>query len=436
MLKGVEKLQPGHYLSVNGTLVNTTAYYELEINSGGYGQYSYKDAQARLIGLMNESVKERMISDVPLGAFLSGGIDSSIIVALASAHTRNLKTFSVGYRDNPLFDETSYAELVARKYNTDHTVFSLTNSDFLEHIFEILDYLDEPFADSSAIPTYILCKKTREHVTVALSGDGGDEVFSGYNKHRAEWQIRQKSLINSLIVSGAPLWKAIPKSHGNKLTNLFRQMDKFAAGAKLSIRERYWRWATVSGPETVNLLLSEHFSQQLEGERIREDKNFYLQTLKTDDFNEVLEVDMRLVLPGDMLVKVDQMSMANSLEVRCPFLDHKVVDFAFGLPASFKIDDKYKKKIVQDAFRSMLPDELYNRPKHGFEIPMLDWLRNELWPLIDDLLGKNFIREQKIFDVDGIEQLKKKLRSHDPGNSHALVWALVVFQYWWKKYYS
>jgi asparagine synthase (glutamine-hydrolysing) len=145
---------------------------------------------------------------------------------------------------------------------------------------------------------------------------------------------------------------------------------------------------------------------------------------------------MNLVLQSDMLVKVDMMSMANSLEVRSPFLDYKVVDFAFGLPEQYKIDGSLKKKIVQDAFRPMLPAELYNRPKQGFEIPLLDWFRKELWGLInDDLLNKQFVEEQGIFNTAAIEDLKKKLHSSNPEDSHATIWALIVFQYWWKKYY-
>jgi asparagine synthase (glutamine-hydrolysing) len=148
-----------------------------------------------------------------------------------------------------------------------------------------------------------------------------------------------------------------------------------------------------------------------------------------------LLADVNLVLVSDMLVKVDMMSMANSLEIRSPFLDAEVVDFAFGLPSQYKIDRTIKKKIVQDTFRDMLPPELYNRPKRGFEIPMLDWLRNELWSLIDDnLLEEKFILEQGIFNVDAIKAIKEKLKSADPGDSHATIWALIVFQYWWKKY--
>jgi asparagine synthase (glutamine-hydrolysing) len=160
-----------------------------------------------------------------------------------------------------------------------------------------------------------------------------------------------------------------------------------------------------------------------------------LEVIGKDDYNEMLVADMNLVLLSDMLVKVDMMSMANSLEIRSPFLDYKVVDFAFSLPAAYKINGQIKKRIVQDAFRPMLPEELYNRPKQGFEIPLLEWFRNELWGLInDDLLNRKFVADQGIFNPEAIEALKQKLKSNNPEDSHATIWALIVFQYWWKKY--
>ncbi|RYD51960.1 MAG: asparagine synthase (glutamine-hydrolyzing) [Sphingobacteriales bacterium] len=436
MIEGVRKLAPGHWMKLDSDGSGTEQpWYELHTAPEQYNQYTYEDAQKVLVEKMDAAVQQRLISDVPLGAFLSGGIDSSVVVALASRHTKNLSTFSIGYKNNPFFDETAYAKLVADKYQTNHTVFSLSNDDFLEHLYGVLDYLDEPFADSSALPVYILCKNTRQHVTVALSGDGGDEVFAGYNKHGAEYRIRQQSLKNTVAKMGAPLWKMLPKSRNSKLTNTFRQLHRFAEGARLGTAERYWRWASLAGPEQVKNLLSKSTRQQLDTAFFGQIKAGALAPIQTDDYNEILLTDMSLVLQSDMLVKVDLMSMANSLEVRSPFLDHDVVDFAFGLPAEYKISGTLKKRIVQDAFRKLLPEEIYNRPKQGFEIPLLGWFRNELWPLInEDLLSHRFVSEQGIFDPQAIEALKAKMRSSNPEDSHATIWALIVFQYWWKKY--
>ena len=436
ILNGVVKLKPGHFIRVSKEGMVEKCFYQMDKAGFGTSTLSYEKASRQLVDMMDDSVRKRMISDVPLGAFLSGGIDSSVVVALASRHTSKLNTFSIGYKDNPFFDETAYANLVADKYKTEHTVFSLSNGDFLEHLDSILDYLDEPFADSSAIPVYILSHHTRKHVTVALSGDGGDEVFAGYNKHQAEWRMRQHNLVNTLVKTGAPLWKLLPQSRNGKLTNLVRQLDRFAQGGKLDVKERYWRWAGFQTCEEARNLLSGDLRNGVDKVRYKKDKEHILRHLNGGHaLEDMLLTDMELVLLSDMLVKVDLMSMANSLEVRSPFLDHEVVDFAFTLPTEYKINGKIKKRIVQDAFRSLLPEELYNRPKKGFEIPLLDWFRKELKSRItDDWLNDGFIKEQNIFELTAIQNLKSKLFSNNPGDVHATIWAIIVFQNWWRKY--
>lgn len=387
---------------------------------------------------MEASVQRRLISDVPLGAFLSGGIDSSVVAALASKYTSHLKTFSIGFRDEPMFDETRYANLVAKKIKSDHTVFQLTNDDLFQNLFNVLDYIDEPFADSSALPLYILSMQTRKHVTVALSGDGADELFGGYNKHAAEVRIRSNDGVAKALKVLSPFLKLLPQSRNSKSSNFTRQLNRFTDGMKLSAKERYWRWAGFEEEQTVEKMLLADFSMKT---KFREEylrrKEDSLRFIREDgDVNDVLYTDMKLVLPGDMLTKVDSMSMANSLEVRTPFLDYEVVNFAFSLPLSSKIDSNGRKKIVRDAFRNILPPELYTRNKQGFEVPLLKWFRNELKSLItDDLLSEKLIREQNIFRYEAIDQLKKKLFSNSPGESVDQVWALIVFQYWWKKYF-
>ena len=437
ILADVKKLEAGHYLFISKNNFETKPYYELKWTETD-GSINYNEACSRLELLMDDSVRKRLISDVPLGAFLSGGIDSSVVVALASRHTKHLNTFSIGYADNPFFDETYYANLVAKRYQTNHTVFSLSNHHFLEHINNILSYIDEPFADSSAIPEYILSFYTRKHVTVALSGDGGDEVFAGYNKHAAELRIREKNFLNSLVKAGQPIWKALPQSRNKKSTNFFRQLSRFAEGAKLDVKERYWRWAGFLTEQQAWNLLTPEAQTKIDSNAFGNQKRNLLQYLKDgDSLEDLLATDIGLVLLSDMLVKVDLMSMANSLEVRSPFLDHEVVDFAFSLPTCYKIDKNMKKRIVQDAFRKYLPTELYNRPKHGFEIPLLDWFRKELRSMItDDLLNDKFVAEQGIFDTKSVQQLKTKLFSNNPGDAHATVWALIVFQSWWRNYFN
>ncbi|MGB3777076.1 MAG: asparagine synthase (glutamine-hydrolyzing) [Tunicatimonas sp.] len=442
MLQNVKKLMPGEYLEVSKPRperVQFGTYYQIPFDEARLNpeNLSYEQQQRKLATLLEDSVQKRLVADVPLGTFLSGGIDSSVITTLASRHVDRLNTFSVGYRDEPFFDETRYAQLVAKRLKTDHTVFSLTNRDLYEHLHQMLDYIDEPFADSSAIPVYILSKETRQRVTVALSGDGADELFSGYNKHQAAWRMLHPGLAERGVQKLLPLWQALPKSRQSGLTNRVRQFQRFAEGSTLTAKERYLRWATFTTDTEARALLSKESREILVEAEYRQRTQRLVQNI-SDEHESVaqwLYTDTRLVLPNDMLTKVDLMSMAHGLEVRVPFLDHRLVEFAFQLPEESKINRRMKKRIVQDTFRSVLPDALYRRPKKGFEVPLLGWFRSELKSMItDDLLEDNFVEEQGIFDPAAVRHLKQQLFSSNPGDGHATVWALLVFQWWWKKY--
>lgn len=432
MIAGVNKLMPGSLIEASKGSVLVEKYYHLPKPS--YAISDYGQACNQLEQLLDDAVQARLIADVPFGTFLSGGIDSSVISTLASRHTDNLNTFSIGFKDQPYFDESNYALLVAKKINSQHHQISLATSDMLEAVEDILDYIDEPFADSSAIPVYILSRETRKYVTVALSGDGADELFAGYNKHAAWLKSLTGTAMSNLAVKLAPIWQLMPKSRSSKIGNLFRQLDRYAQGMQLSPQERYWLWASISTPSTIR-----HWQRSDLGpnERYIQMKSDYLSEMADPIIGNFLHTDARLVLPNDMLAKVDLMSMANSLEVRVPFLDHRVVAFAFSLQDDFKITPKIRKRIVQDTFRHILPSELYNRPKHGFEVPLLYWLRHELQSKLDDsLFNTDFLQEQGIFNPSAIMQLRKKLHSFNPGDSAAQVWALYVFQHWFRRFLS
>jgi asparagine synthase (glutamine-hydrolysing) len=379
-----------------------------------------------------------LVSDVPLGAFLSGGIDSSVITGLASKHKPDLHTFSIGFRDEKFFDETEYARLVSKHFKTEHTVFSLTNDDLFAHVNSILNYIDEPFADSSAINVYILSKETRKHATVALSGDGADELFAGYNKHAAFYRIQHKGWKENTVAALHSVWKALPQSRNSTFSNKARQLLRFSEGMKLSSKERYWRWAGYADESSVMSLLSQASRSMLIAEEYEKRKSELLQTIpEKENINDILLTDTQLVLPNDMLTKVDLMSMANGLEVRVPFLDYTVVDFIFSLPVDFKINPTIRKRILQDTFKDMLPPQLYNRAKKGFEVPLLKWFRKELRSTIhDDLLSEKTIRDQGIFDYAEVSKLKQQLFSGNPGDIHARIWGLIVFQWWWKKFFK
>lgn len=434
IFQNVKKLSPGHYLTIVNRQLSIVNYYNLpqqEVKT-----ITYDQAKEKLKQLLDASVQRRLISDVPLGAFLSGGIDSSVITALASRHKPDLHTFSIGFKDEKFFDETEYARLVANHFKTEHTVFSLTNDDLYEHVHSILNYLDEPFADSSAINVYILSKQTRKHATVSLSGDGADELLAGYTKHAAFYRSFHPGIKEKTVETFAPLWKIIPQSRNNSLSNKARQFARFADGMKLSPKARYWRWATFADesqsknlltPDSQNKISESHYSQ-LKSEILKDIRS-------SESMNEILRTDTMLVLPNDMLTKVDLMSMANGLEIRTPFLDFEVVNFIFSLPEDYKINSSIRKRILQDAFRDMLPARLYNRPKKGFEVPLLKWFRKEMKSMIaDDLLSQKLIEEQGIFNYPEIKKLKDQLFSSNPGDVHARIWGLIVFQFWWKKY--
>lgn len=216
--------------------------------------------------------------------------------------------------------------------------------------------------------------------------------------------------------------------------NKFRQLNRFAQGMKLDVKERYWHLAGFATELESLQLFSPAALEQLKQQQYQARKNEILKTVGSGSMNEVLLTDMKLVLPNDMLTKVDLMSMANSLEVRSPFLDYELVNFIFSLPEDFKINTSIRKRIAQDTFKEMLPAKLYNRPKKGFEVPLLKWFRGEMKSMItDDLLSKSFIEEQNIFNYIEIAKLKKQLFSSNPGDVHARVWGLIVFQWWWKK---
>lgn len=436
IFSSVKKLPPGHCMKLQARDLTIKPYYSIPFQENNLSSLSYDDAKEKLKTLLEASVQRRLIADVPLGAFLSGGIDSSVVTALASRHKPDLHTFSIGFRDEKFFDETEYARLVARHFKTEHTVFSLTNDDLYAHVHSILNYIDEPFADSSAINVYILSKETRKHATVALSGDGADELLAGYNKHAAFYRIINKGWKENLVTSLLPLWNALPQSRNNTFSNKARQLRRFSDGAKRSSKERYWRWAGYADESDVTKLFTDNTREKIAMEQYQQRKDIILKTIPADEsMNDILLTDMNLVLANDMLTKVDLMSMANALEVRVPFLDYELVNFIFTLPSDYKINKNIRKRILQDAFREMLPVQLYNRPKKGFEVPLLKWFRREMKSMIvDDLLSKKFITQQGIFDYAEIEKLLQQLFSNNPGDVHARIWALIVFQYWCKKW--
>ncbi|MEQ8905764.1 asparagine synthase (glutamine-hydrolyzing) [Ekhidna sp.] len=427
MIAGIKKLQPGHFIRISNSCVKVESYWSLEEQSSFNGNYT--DAKDQTVKLLEQSVQRRMIADVPLGSFLSGGTDSSAVVAMASKFDKDLHTFSIGYRDHDFFDETSFAELVAKKFNTNHITFSLTNDDLLNSLDSVLDYIDEPFADSSAIPTFILSQHVSKHIKVALSGDGADELFGGYYKHLAFQRSGENTLPNSIIKWLAPLLKALPSSRSSKSGNLARRAGKYAQLLQMKSYDKYWHLASFNAladelminPPAYNLINSFIEKSQIKNGEI--------------NLNDFLDLDLKIVLPGDMLTKVDLMSMANSLEVRVPFLDKDLVAFARSLPPHYKVDKNRRKTVLQDAFEHILPKELHHRSKKGFEVPMLSWMKNELNTSINEVVfDEPFLKDQGVFNPLLVMGLKEKLFSQNPGDVHSTLWTIYVFQIWYKKW--
>lgn len=432
IFKDVKKLPAGHSIKLSENKFKVDKFYSIPFQKGAFSETNHLSSFGKeFYSLMHSSVEKRLISDVPIGAFLSGGVDSSIIVACASKYKSDLNTFSIGYKDEPLYDETAYAEKVAKHFKTNHTTFKLSNDDLFENMSHLLNYIDEPFADSSALAVNILCQQTKKKATVALSGDGGDELFAGYNKHRAEYLIRNPNWQSKLANLAQPALNFIPQSRSSKWGNKARQLKKFNQISQLNPTERYWALCCFSSLSNSKDLAPSYWNKY----EFEQRKSEIIKTCNGQDFNEFLLNDMQLVLVNDMLVKVDRMSMSHSLEVRVPFLDSDIVDFAFQLHAKHKIDPYEQKKILRSAFEHEIPSEIFQRTKHGFEVPLLKWFRNELK---DDLNNKWFqedkIKEQGIFSYEVIQALIHKLNSNNPEDSPLDIWKLIVFQEWYDKY--
>jgi asparagine synthase (glutamine-hydrolysing) len=427
ILENVSKLEPGEFIYIENNAIRKERYYSIKLPRIYHEE---KDTNKSFFKLLESAVEERLTSDVPVGCFLSGGIDSSIITAIAAQRNKNLQTFSIGFKNNSYFDESVYAEIVARKYKTHHQTFYLGEADAENELENFLSATDEPFADSSAFNLFVLAKKAKQHVKVVLSGDGADELFAGYNKHRAEWMIRNQGIKTSLLKSSSSIAKIFPTSRNGKMSNKIRQLERFAYGAKLSPQERYWRWACFY-EETKAAELVKISGKELG--KSTQIKHQYI-SLITEDFNSVLLADMNLVLPGDMLTKVDRMSMANAVEVRNPFLDYRLVEFAFSLKTSHKIDRFLQKKIIKESCAHLLPSGILNRKKHGFETPVQQWLKGVLKPKIDNYcLDKDFIEQQGLFNYNELRKVVEQALSTSVGDSTSVVWSILLFNYWYKK---
>ncbi len=421
ILSSCKKLLPGECITIKNKEITFYKYYSVKESKPCADDYD--KAQKKIKQLLYDSVEKRMIADVPLGTFLSGGVDSSIISLVASRISKDINTFSIGFPDEPLFDESKYANLVAKHICSKHHTFEVTNKDLFNNLEEILDYIDEPFADSSAINVYLLSKKTKENVTVSLSGDGADELFTGYNKHDALFFADQKNYKTTLLKTFGATSTLFPSSRNSKIGNLGRKLKKLNSGLQLNKEDRYLQWAAFMDKNQIKELTNNNEIPNP------------LYNIDFTDFSDYLKADFQLVLTNDMLKKVDLMSMGNSLEVRTPFLDHNLVEYVFSLPTNYKIDSKNKKKILKDTFKAELPENLFDRKKHGFEVPLEKWFQNELKTYLKEkIFNNNPLVKQGYLNQDELSKMEQKLFSGNSGETVLHTWALIVLENWFRKY--
>jgi asparagine synthase (glutamine-hydrolysing) len=392
------------------------------------------EAEVRMMELLKEAVKRRLISDVPLGVFLSGGIDSSAISALAQKEVPGkIKTFSIGFED-PSFDESQYASLASRHIGTEHYEQTMTPDDLLNIVPHLPDILDEPMADASILPTYLLSKFTRQHVTVALGGDGGDELFAGYPTYLAhKFAVQYERYLGALHPAISFLGNLLPVSDDNISFDF--KIKKFLSGIGYpkSVRNSVWL-GSFSFPD-LNKALSPELLAQFDDQKLVEEIICYEKSFPLKDRLGLLQfLDMKLYLQESILVKVDRASMACSLEVRAPFLDYELVEFVAGLPSRLKLKGLTSKYILKKALKNWLPDEVIRRPKKGFGVPIAKWVKGALKELFEDSLQSDRIKREGFLNPQYVTALlqdhlmnKKDHRKH--------LWTLLVWELWVNRYH-
>lgn len=424
IFRGVHKLPPAHFLRWRDGRASLHPYWQISATETFAG--SEAEAAARLHEVLADAVRSHMVSDVPLGAFLSGGVDSSAVVGLMTkASDRPVQTFSIGF-DVAEFDELEHARTVAAHFNTDHHEF-VVRPDGLSILDRLIEHFDEPFADSSAIPTWYVSEIARQHVTVVLSGDGGDELFGGYDRYLPHPKVEQFDRLpvpGRQALAGA-VWPLLP--HGVPGKNFLRHVARDENGRyidSISLFHEDEKRALYSaevraalGRANAQAALARHFDR----------------FSALSPHSRMMRFDFETYLPEDVLTKVDRMSMAHSIESRVPLLDNEVIEFAASLPASMKIRDVRRKHILKEAIKGLVPDHILNRRKQGFGVPLGVWFKGGLTDVFADVLGSPRTRQRGYFQPAFIDRL---VQEHLNGRrDHTLrLWQLLIFELWHRQY--
>lgn len=427
ILDNVYKLEPGHHMTVSHNGFRTQCYWRPSY--GADASITEQDATDNLSALIRQCTEDRMISDVPIGAFLSGGVDSSGIVACMSQHSSTpVTTCSIGF-DEEAFNETEFAATVAKQYKTDHHEYSASQG-VEQTLLRVMPFFDEPFADPSLVPTFLVCELAKQSVTVALAGDGGDEMFAGYQKYTdddREQQLR-RYLPNLLRKKGLPALSGLARSFsmpaGQRLANL---LDSVAADpdqgffiTNSQCSENQWR-------QLAQPTLQGHVSDYDPSELTRK---HYHECDGEDHLSKILYTDLKTYLPGNILVKVDRTSMAHALEVRAPLLDYRIAEFAAQLPSQLKYQNGEKKYILKRVFQPLLPHDILYRKKMGFTPPLSQWLRKDLKPLFERMVLNPNSAVNQYFDVKTVSHFWGMHRDLKADYAH-LLWTLLIFELWW-----
>ena len=431
IFKKVKKLLPGHWLTWQEGRVNIQPYWQLVPEEKSWKE---EEAKERLSELVKDAVNLRLVSDVPLGAFLSGGIDSSIVVSqMARLMDRPVKTFSIGFKESS-YNELKYARAVADKYGTEHHEFTV-EAKALELTEKLIGHLDEPLGDFSIFPTYLVSKMARDYVTVCLSGDGGDELFAGYDTYRAHRFDRKyyhwwPKLVKRGIIEKVAQW--LPPTEQKK--GPINSFKRFVEGTKLPKSLYHARWMVfLQEWERQQLFSADALHHIGPDEAYASIHRYSREAEGLDDVTRTGYIDAKSYLVDDILVKVDRMSMAASLEARVPYLDHRIVEFAFTLPPRLKMKGFDTKVFLKETFWDALPKEVQKRDKQGFSIPIKNWIRNDLKEMMLDLLDTKKIGQQGFFNPDFVSQLVDEHLNGTENHSHKL-WALMVFEQWHEIY--
>jgi len=428
----IRKLRPGHTLTWWHGRVAISPYWEVDFPASGTqgDQRLAEGYDDGLYELLKTTVRQHLLSDVPLGVFLSGGLDSSSLVALMRAvSSQPIRTFSIGF-DEPSYNELEYARAVASEFHTEHHEL-VVRPKALDLLPELVRYFDEPFADSSAVPVFLVSKLAREHVKVALSGEGGDEVFAGYQTYTAfkvaEMYRHLPSLLTRTVIP--TIIKRLPVSH--RKISFDYKAKRFVDGALRPPADGHFLWKVIFTEEAKTAL----YGKNVAGveDPIELFRKAYAHCSAIDPLSKLQYIDLKIYLPDDILVKADRMSMANSLEVRVPFLDHRVVEFAAAMPPWLRMRGFTKKYILKRIMSPYLPPKVVNGKKRGFNVPIPIWLRHDLRDLIHDVLNPRRIREVGLFEPNVITAM---LREHEEKQSdHSRnIWGLLIFMLWYDEY--